>query len=219
MRGNVQQVLVNHLTHVYNDRYLFKDLSFAVKAGEFMHVVGVNGAGKTTLLRILAGLLLPNDGNVSYSTNPKLEHKAIGYLGHKDGLKRDVSVWDNFLLNTALFGVDHTLTEEKAEEVLTDVNLLDYKDYLVKELSTGQRKRLALACLFVREAKLWILDEPCAALDKEGSLWLKEKMALHVKAGGILIVATHQGLDIVRYMKEQYDIKVTTLDLTEMNIV
>lgn len=171
---------------------LFESLDFDLAAGQLALLVGPNGAGKTTLLRILAGLTLPTAGRVSLSgtgirdLSPE-QRGQVGFLGHADGLKKDLTVRENLKFN-----LDIRNGTENIHDLATPLRIGGKLDVRVRYLSAGQRRRVAFACLKLAGAKLWILDEPMTHLDSGGRELVKDWLREHVAAGGAAVVATHQ---------------------------
>jgi heme exporter protein A len=178
------------------DRILFENLSFRVKAGQALAVEGANGAGKTSLLRLIAGFLSPAAGRLilqdaqGESDDAEERGKKIGWLGHQDGLKPQLTVQEQLTFWAALYrGTANTM-------VLEQVGMARQADLPCRYLSAGQKRRLALARLLVSQRPLWLLDEPFAALDTSGQALIAQLMALHCGQGGIIIAATHEPLGL-----------------------
>ena len=165
------------------DRLLFRGLSFDLGAGEALHVTGANGSGKTTLIRALAGLLTPYAGTIEGIG-------AAGLLDERSGLDPDLPLgkalgfWQR---------VDGCGDPSGALAVLGLEPLLDVP---VRYLSTGQRKRAALAALLNRGVPIWLLDEPLSGLDGETIAKVTALIQLHIGGGGIALIASHQPLAI-----------------------
>lgn len=161
------------------DRVLFSGLDFTLEPREALHVVGANGVGKSSLLRILAGLRQPFAGTATHSG-------TIGLVDERDALEpelplgRALAFWHQ---------LDGTIGNTADHEMLGLSSLLDIP---VRYLSTGQRKRAALARLTAQDAAIWLLDEPLNGLDREGKALLETMIAKHCADGGICLLASHQ---------------------------
>jgi heme exporter protein A len=197
------------LTCIREERLLFDELSLEINPGDIMQVEGPNGSGKTSLLRILSGLSQPYDGKVLYKNQVISHcreefHQNLLYFGHLSGVKGEMTAEENLDFNLALHG---NKTEDSLT-YLTRVNLAGFEDSLASHLSAGQHRRIALARLYHSTAPIWILDEPFAAIDKQGVAGLELLFSLHAKRGGCVILTTHQ--DLITIKPEE--VKKITLD-------
>ena len=191
---------IDALSCVRGDRVLFRDLSFEVRPAELLHLKGRNGSGKTTLLRALAGLLLPESGEVRWggSNIRRLREeysRHLLYLGHLNGIKGDLTAAENLRIAATLDGFE--LSESRAWEVLGDIGLKGHEDLPSKHLSQGQKRRVALARLLANKACVWILDEPFTALDVAAVQLLQDVIRRHVESGGMAIITTHQAVPMI----------------------
>lgn len=181
-------------------RRLFRNLSFRLEAQRALRVRGENGAGKTSLLRILAGLSSTEAGDITWNGRPVRAlgedyRREILFLGHGNGLKDDLTPVENMRHALALAGIAEdagAVTQELVQQGLGAIANLP-----VQLLSQGQKRRVALARLTFSAAKrLWILDEPFAALDPAAVRRLADTIAAHVARGGMVIFTTHQEVDL-----------------------
>lgn len=183
------------------ERRLFSNLSFSLEAGGLLRLLGPNGSGKSSLLRGLLGLAPLAAGSLSVGTPPRpLRPRALCavalYQGHASGAKGELTALENLELSAAL---DGTVAPGDAgallRESLATVGLARQRDIETRRLSQGQRQRLALArfalALHRPVRPLWLMDEPSAALDAEGSALLVRMLGEHLARGGAAIVATH----------------------------
>jgi len=189
---------VQNLSCVRGYRELFTGLSFDLDSGQILRVEGENGSGKTSLLRILAGLAQPEDGNVLWQGKVIKEpdgqfYQNLLYLGHKPGIKFELTPVENLCMSKALFG---NKTENGIEEALYQIGLYGFEDVTSGNLSAGQKRRVALAQLLLTQSKIWILDEPYTSLDVVAVAFLEDIFAKHVQAGGILIITSHQPVSV-----------------------
>ncbi|USD33310.1 MULTISPECIES: cytochrome c biogenesis heme-transporting ATPase CcmA [Vibrio] len=189
---------VSQLTAIRDERVLFESLSFVINSGELVQIEGRNGTGKTTLLRIVTGLGDRDDGEIFWNgenieSNRDGYHQDLLFLGHQTGVKRELTAYENlrFYLNV------HTrkrVDKETIFNALVKVGLAGREDVPVAQLSAGQQRRVALARLWLSEHKLWILDEPLTAIDKQGVKVLESLFLSHAENGGIVILTTHQDM-------------------------
>ena len=173
---------------------VFSDVSFTRRAGEALVVTGPNGSGKSTLLLILAGLLPTAAGRIGFDGSemfPTLA-SACHYLGHQNAMKTALTVGENLTFWRDFFGSPRLPFDEALEAVGLDG--LGHLPFSV--LSTGQKRRAAIARLLVSYRPVWLLDEPTAGLDAASEARFGELMAEHLREGGIVVAATHLPLGL-----------------------
>lgn len=177
------------------DRVLARGLSFALLAGEVLRVEGANGAGKTTLLRSLAGLYSGFSGELSYrgqaldAGRRRLLRGCSHFLGHAPAISLALTARENlrWLATLQMQAVEGAAIDN----ALARVGLAGYGEVACQQLSAGQRRRVALARLFVSPAELWLLDEPFSALDKTAVAALEDWISEFAAAGGAVLLTTH----------------------------
>ena len=160
------------------DRLLLRGLGFALGPGDALHLAGPNGIGKSSLLRILAGLMRPYAGQVQTTGRMALSDEHLPLDGHRP-LDAALGFWrriDGAVADGDRFG------------------LADLGDVPVRYLSTGQRKRAALACMAASGAGIWLIDEPLNGLDTHWSGVAQIAIETHRDRGGIAVIASHQAL-------------------------
>lgn len=167
------------------DRLLFRRLSFALEAGAACHVTGENGAGKTTLIRAVAGLTTPYAGEVRRTG-------ALALLDERTGLDPDLPLGRALEFWAKIDAVEHLALESCCDRLALG-NLLDVP---VRYLSTGQKKRAALARVLGQAAPVWLLDEPLSGLDTASQALVSRLVREHCDGGGIALIASHQPLDV-----------------------
>ncbi|AGA33682.1 ABC transporter involved in cytochrome c biogenesis, ATPase component CcmA [Thioalkalivibrio nitratireducens DSM 14787] len=181
------------------DRRLFEHLNFTLSPGQLLQVSGRNGSGKTSLLRILSGLSRPAEGQVFWGEEPIQSvdggtGSCLGYLGHLNALKDDLSATENI---TSAGRIGGSATDpDAALGMLERIGLAGYEDLPARFLSQGQKRRVALARLLLQRRPLWILDEPYAALDVQVIEVLRASIESHLTRSGMIIITTHQAVDI-----------------------
>jgi heme exporter protein A len=190
---------VNGLCCVREERVLFDDLSFTLSPGEILQVAGPNGAGKTSLLRLISGLSRPESGEILWQGETISQvadqyHQQCLYLGHHAGVKAELSAVENLRFYLGLAG--ECMEQEQLYALLTRVGLAGLEEEAVAHLSAGQQRRVGLARLWLVARKLWILDEPFTAIDKQGVAYLEQVILSHAQAGGMVLLTTHQELNI-----------------------
>lgn len=187
------------LACVRGERVVFTDLDFQLSCGEALFLLGPNGSGKSSLLRLLAGLLKPASGQLSWNGRPVNEDREahsgrVHYVGHHDAIKPVLSVMENLRFWARLH--DPRSGDATAQAALERFGLWHLHEVPGKLLSAGQKRRLNLARLLAAPAPLWLLDEPSVALDKASVKTLEEVMAEHRAGGGMVILSTHAFIDL-----------------------
>ncbi len=178
-------LVLEKLAIARGDRVLFAGFSLQIGAGEVVHLTGRNGAGKTSLLEAIAGLRQPEAGTI---TGPAALHTH--WIGHKNGLHPALSAVENLQFWCGLAGADAA----RIPTVLDRLRLKAARQRPARTLSTGQKRRTALARLLLCRRPWWLLDEPLAGLDAEGAALFAELVAEHRAAGGSVLLTSHQAL-------------------------
>ena len=190
---------VRGLECVRGDHRLFADLNFSLQGGELLRLRGSNGSGKTSLQRILCGLLEPAAGEVLWKgegirTQRDEFNADLLYLGHHNGIKAELTGFENLRLSNTLRG--ETSTDNQIYDALGQIGLAGREDLPTQVLSQGQKRRVALARLLLSDAALWILDEPFAALDVNAVAQLGKLIEGHLQKGRMVVYTTHQEVDM-----------------------
>lgn len=184
------QLIAENLACDRGETRIFEGVSFALKSGEGMLVTGPNGAGKSSLLRVVAGFLPAAAGSVTFDGNDIAQFAH--YLGPQNGMKPALTVSENLEFWQNYFGNADLGAVAALERVgLSHVHHVPYSD-----LSTGQKRRIAIARLFLNHRPIWLLDEPTSGLDSQAEQVFADIVADHMKAGGIVVAATHLPIDV-----------------------
>lgn len=186
---------VDKLKKGYGPVTIVEGFSMKVHAGEAVALTGRNGAGKSTVLRCLVGADRPDEGTVTVGgvrvseTNAAIRRDVATVIDDLDFFP-DLSVVEHL----DLLARAHGLTDPDAlvDEVLEEVQLVAQAGQLPSTLSSGQRRRLALATAFVRPRRLLVLDEPEQRLDVEGVAWLGRRLKQEVEGGLAIVLASHE---------------------------
>jgi heme exporter protein A len=193
-RSAPPSLIGQELTCTRGGRTVFTGLSFDLAAGEAMTITGRNGAGKSTLLRLVCGLLRPEAGSIRFTgaTEEKGLPEFCHYAGHADALKpamtavENLSFWRDFRSDPGDGPLD----------ALDRLGIVHLADLPAAYLSAGQKRRVALARLFVTRRPIWLLDEPTSALDVRTQALFAAEMERHLSAGGLVLAATHADLGL-----------------------
>jgi len=179
---------------VYNGYPALAGANLNVSKGEIVLLQGPNGAGKSTLLRLCAGLLPVERGSafiLGCNVHDERERvrSRVGLLGHNNGLYADLSIADNISFWASMVGASQSEIDAAMSRMGIDGSLADRA---VGNLSAGQKRRCALACLIVRRAELWLLDEPHAGLDAKGRDEIDSILREASQLGATIVVASHE---------------------------
>jgi heme exporter protein A len=180
-------------------RQLFKNVDCQLEAGHWLYVAGANGVGKTSLLRMVCGLASIEAGDILWNGTPihaqrETYRQDLCYLGHLNALQESMTVDENLAFITALGGI--AADKAQTQAVLTRFGLRGRGRQLVRHLSQGQKRRVALTRLALSPARLWVLDEPYVAMDEAGVGLLADLIAQHLDDGGLAVLTSHQRVPI-----------------------
>lgn len=188
---------IEHLTKSYTERLLFDDTSFSINEGEKIGLIGINGTGKSTLLKIVAGLEVPDEGNVVKGRNLDIRFLSQNPIFHEGDTIIESIVRENE-------GHDHVWDlESQAKAMLTRLGFTDF-DSKVETLSGGQRKRVALVSVLLSTVDILVLDEPTNHLDSSMADWLEDYLR---RFKGALLMVTHD-----RYFLDSVTNRIVELD-------
>ncbi len=180
-------------------RPLFQGIQCTLHSGRWLHVAGANGIGKTSLLRMLCGLAPIESGDILWNGQPIRTQRTafqqdLCYLGHLNCLQESMTVLENLAFATALRG--HAADPAQMSDTLARFGVAGRGQQLVRHLSQGQKRRVALSKLALAPAKLWVLDEPFVAMDDAGIHMLAELITEHLDHGGLAVLTSHQPVNI-----------------------
>lgn len=180
-------------------RQLFSNVDCELQSGQWLYVTGANGVGKTSLLRMVCGLATVDEGSILWNAipiqkQPELYRQDLCYLGHLNALQESMTVDENLLFSSALGGLAPSPVQR--QQVLTRFGLRGRSQQLVRHLSQGQKRRVALSRLALSPARLWVLDEPYVAMDEAGIQMLADLIAQHLAQGGLTVLTSHQRVPI-----------------------
>lgn len=160
-----------------------------------MYISGPNGIGKTSLLRMICGLAPVELGAILWNgekihTQKEAYRQDLCYLGHFNALQESLSINENLSFYGALSGT--SIDPKTTEAALERFGLKGRGRQLVRHLSQGQKRRVALSRLTFSRARLWVLDEPFVAMDEAGISTLSSVISSHLVTGGLAILTSHQ---------------------------
>ena len=172
----MDRVSFNNVTKEFKNKAVLKGVSFNIEAGDIYGLIGENGAGKTTILKLIVNLLKPTSGNIQV-LGKEIKKDSYDYLRNIGALidepvfYKKLTLYENFKVHCKYLGF---YDEEKLESVLKRVGLHNKKSKKIKELSFGEKQRLAIAYALITEPELLILDEPTNGLDPIAIVELRE---------------------------------------------
>jgi len=197
---NSTSVIVTDLSKTYGNKEALRNISFEVKKGELFGFIGPDGAGKTTLFRILATLLIPDEGSAIVESfdvvrDYKSIRKIVGYMPGRFSLYQDLSVEENLKFFATIFGT----TIKENYELIKDiyVQIEPFKDRIAGKLSGGMKQKLALSCALIHRPKVLFLDEPTTGVDavSRKEFW---EMLKKLNEKGISIIVSTPYMDEAR---------------------
>ncbi len=186
---------VSGLRRAYGENVIFDKFNLEVRTGEAIALTGRNGSGKSTLLRCLVGADRPDDGTVEVcgqsmlEASPEIRRDMATVIDDLDFFP-DLSVVEHLDLLARAHGQEDP--DDMVDEILEEVQLVPQSGQLPGTLSSGQRRRLALATAFVRPRKLLVMDEPEQRLDTEGVGWLAGRLKAERSRGLAIVFASHE---------------------------
>jgi ABC-2 type transport system ATP-binding protein len=187
-------VEVEKLSKRYGEIHAVNDLSFKVRAGEIVGLVGANGAGKTTTLRAITGILRPTAGSVridghDIESSPIAAKRAFAYIPDTIHPYDLLTVTEHLHFIALAYRIRGA--EEKYAALLDELELANKKDEMASGLSRGMLQKLSLAYAFLREPKVVILDEPLTGLDPRGIRNIKDSIRRRAASGTAFLLSSH----------------------------
>lgn len=188
-----EMVLQNKNTTPKGSFWALRNVSFEVKKGEAVGLVGANGQGKSTLLRIIAGVLIPDEGTVSVVGGVAPVIELTG------GLKSDLTARDNIWLVAGLHGLSKKQVSEKFDEIVDFSGIGDFLDTPVRHFSSGMRVRLGFSIVTSLDEPILLVDEALAVGDAEFKIKCYNRMENLLKDGKTLFLVSHKEEDLTRF--------------------
>ena len=184
---------VESVSKSYKDKMVLDSISLELSKGEIVVLIGPNGSGKSTLLSIMAFSLKPDSGKVSVDEmDMKASKKLIAYAPQAVTLFEELSVTDNLLAWSSFKGSDsRKLSKEKAQSLIEELGMSDFRRKRIDKLSGGQKRRVNLAVTLMSDYEYLLLDEPFAGIDSAGEELIKNLILSEKKNGKGIIIAEH----------------------------
>ena len=193
------ELSVQDITKKYSDKVAVNDVSLNIEKG-ITGLLGANGAGKTTLMRMIADIIKPDVGNITYDGVPitvlDSEYRNIfGYLPQEFGFYPEFSVIDYLDYMAALKGLTKADSKRKIDSLLEQMTLTDVRRKKIRKLSGGMRRRVGIAQALLNNPEILILDEPTAGLDPGERIKFRQLLS-EFSQDRIVLISTHIVSDV-----------------------
>jgi ABC-2 type transport system ATP-binding protein len=212
-------IMAQGLTKRFGSFTAVDHISFEVRKGEIFGFLGANGAGKTTAMRMFCGLSQPTEGHgtvagLDISKEYEDIKKRIGYMSQKFALYDDLKVWENIRLFAGIYGMSSKAIAQKTDSVLAQLDFLEQKNTLVRNLPLGWKQKLAFSVSIFHEPDIVFLDEPTGGVDPlvRREFWKQIRQAAE---RGITVFVTTHYMDEAEYCNRvsiMVDGKIEALD-------
>jgi lipopolysaccharide export system ATP-binding protein len=207
-------LVAKNLIKFYGDKTVLKGITLEVKRGEIVGFFGTNGAGKTTTFKCLIGFEKPDKGDIvidgkKVNNLPPYKRARLGlaFLPQEHSIIPELTVFENIFMFAELYYKDKETAESKTESLLQDFELLELKDQKAGSLSGGEKRRLELARLFLKQPKYILLDEPFAGVDPKHVQELKdllEKIQLETNRSLGFLITDHNVWETLPFVDRAY---------------
>ena len=177
-----------------NDNPILSNINLELDSSSVINIHGRNGCGKTSLLKIIVGITEPTDGIINNNILSN-DNKNITYIGHKHGIKNNLTLSENILFEPSIYNGK----QKNIDDMIKRYQMGKYKDYLSKNLSHGQQKKISLIKAGLSNAKVWVIDEPYSALDKDAIKILDSCIYEHLCNQGSVIMTNHEPITDKEY--------------------
>ncbi len=169
LNSNQTALEIQNLSKIFGEIKAVNGISLTIYTGEVFGLLGPNGSGKTTTIRMICGLLKPSTGKIQLFHHEIHEEaiyrSIIGYLPQQDAIYDDLTIYENMRYFGAIYGVDSANLEKRIKDYSVKMGLSKRMDHLVKTLSGGYKRRVAIVCALLHDPSFIILDEPTLGLD------------------------------------------------------
>ena len=177
-----------------NDNPILSNINLELNTSSVINIHGRNGCGKTSLLKIIVGITEPTGGIINNNILSD-DKKDITYIGHKHGIKNNLTLSENILFEPSIYNDK----QKNIDDMIKRYQMDKYKDYLSKNLSHGQQKKISLIKASLSNARVWVIDEPYSALDKDAIKILDSCIHEHLSNRGSVIMTNHEPITDKEY--------------------
>lgn len=187
---------VENLCKTYGKKQVLNSISFVVKKGEVLGILGSNGAGKSTMFKIISGLVKSSSGKVGFSNqsikfNSKEYKCSLGIVPQDISLYENMTVKENLILFSRLYGLRGKKMKKEVDNLIEELHLEDKADTEIRKLSGGMKRRVNIAVAIVHKPQLIIMDEPTVGIDPENRKAVWEIVEQLRKKGKSIILTSH----------------------------
>jgi ABC-2 type transport system ATP-binding protein len=207
-------VKMENISKVIKKNIILRDINLNMKSGKIYGLIGTNGSGKTMLMRLLAGLIRPSEGEIIVNGHRveygKKLYFDMGVIIEKPEFFNDLTGMENLEMLAKLKG---KIGRDEMIDAMNRVQLDPHNEKKVKEYSLGMRQRLGIAQAIMEDPEVLILDEVTNALDEEGIKMVYEVLNEEKKKGKIIIISSHNRIDIDTLCDEIYLVKNQSLQV------
>lgn len=182
---------INNVTKYYGSNIGIKNLSYSIKDGEVLALLGVNGSGKTTTFRMILDLLEPSEGEISYC-GKRIDKSKVGYLPEERSLYRDLTVYKQLRYIGRLRKLSDKEINEEIDKYLLLLKIPHYKYFKIQQLSKGNQQKIQLIVSVLHNPKILILDEPFTGLDVENVEIFINFIRKLKNENKIILISSHQ---------------------------
>ena len=198
------KVKVMNLTKKFDDLLVLDDISFDVKKGEFLCIVGPTGCGKTTFLNSLTKLYKPTAGEILINNEPvDLNKHSVAYIFQEYSTMPWLTVEENVRFGLEIKHTDKDITDKKVNEYLDIVGLTKYRNYYPDQLSASMLQRVVIARAFATEPELLLMDDPYGQLDIELRFKLEDELLNLWKRNGTTVIFITHNIEEAVYLGER----------------
>ena len=185
---------ISNVRKNFNEVIALDNVSFDIKSGEVVGLVGSNGAGKTTLLRLMSGVYRPSSGSVTLGddTPVHLMRDHLGVVPESTGLYSRLTAWENIRYHSRLYGIDDSVSWKRTLKFAQSLDMEENLSRYTKGFSRGMRQKTALLRALAHGPKVLLLDEPTAGLDITSARTVRSLVEQIKLEGGTVVYSTHQ---------------------------
>ncbi len=192
-------IICDKISKTYSGKSILKDISFSISSHQSLSITGRNGSGKTTLIKLIANIIRPSNGRITFQNNnadipDDKRYQRIGLLSPYLNLYDELTAFENLSFFYKLRSSSNLNPDEKINSLLQKAGLYEKRNELIKNYSSGMKQKLKLLFAVIHNPEILLMDEPRTNLDKTGIDMICE-ISAEQKKHGILIIATNDESD------------------------